>query len=215
MCNHLGCMTIGFSLLCLCACSEEGNDKTKSGSDNTKKPVDAKKPVVAKKPVDTKKPVYTVVVDDKFNRPFIRFTPPKDDQGLRPHDIVKAFLAHIENGDVEKARALVVLESQDRGIYISESIGKDGFKRACERFRAFVKGREIVLSGSAINSKGDFWAIRYKTVAARERTYNRAFVLTRRSGKWVLSESIAWKRWAGEEYNLDEAVRANRFVPLW
>lgn len=159
-------------------------------------------------------PVYNVTVNDKFQRPLICFTPPKDDAGNRPRDIVKAFLSHIEKGDVEKASELVLFEPDSHGPTKSISIGKEGFERACQRFITFETGCEIVLSGSAINDKEDFWTIRYKTTAINGKEYDRAFVLPRRCGKWRILESV-WEKWPGEDYDFSAAIKENKWVPLW
>lgn len=168
-----------------------------------------------REPATREQCVYKVTVDDKYRRPVIRFKPPKDDDGNRPLDIAQAFLLHIGKGDLEKASEMVLFEPNSHGPTKAISIGKEGFNRACDRFREFENNCEIVLSGTTVNDKGDYWTIRYHTTATNGKEYHHAFVFVRRSGKWVIVENSTWTEWAGEDYDLQEAIANDKYVPMW
>lgn len=162
-----------------------------------------------------KEPYFTLRVDERFNRPLIRFTPPKDDEGRRPHDIVKVFLSRVRENNTKEARELVLLEPNSHGPTKAVSIGENGLKIACERFREFVRNGVVTLSGSAINSKSDFWTIRYIAKTANGEEYDRAFVLRQRSGSWFIIEKSTWTEWTRKTYSFNLGKSKKSSAPLW
>ena len=142
-------------------------------------------------------PAFTVVVDDDFYRPLLRRSPPKDEHGERPLDVIQRFLQAINDEDSDAAATCCLFGGEELGKDRA-SVEGDEFRVFCEKVRGHVKS--VTLSGSSIPSssssivysKGKYWNVWYKYAPAssdRERGY---FCLLQVDGVWKILEKPHW-----------------------
>jgi len=145
---------------------------------------------------------FDVAVDEKFDRPVWRRTPPIDRNHEKPLDVVKRFLDSINKGDSATARELC--RSTREGLGPFPSVGEELFPTFCETMRREVK--TVTLSGSTIKGKSGYWFIRYRLKTRDGREREGTFYLMVDSKKWKIEEKSHWR---------DIAKGQDEGVPGW
>jgi hypothetical protein len=144
-------------------------------------------------------PAFEVVIDDAFHRPLIRRTPPDDEHGDKPLDVVKRFLDATNRGDFDAAAKLCQFGHRSPSETWTSVEGAD-FTRFSEMVRGSVK--RVTLSGSTIPSssssvvysKGKYWDVYFLREPASDEDRQGYFCLLQVDGVWKILEKPHWGR---------------------
>lgn len=126
-----------------------------------------------------------VVVDDKYMKPVIRFTPPKDASGKLPHDVLKDFWRFVDEENHSDARKLCILTPNESW----PSVGDEKFPEFCKNLGQNVKS--LLLSKTAVHDKG-YWSVFYKLTTKDDQVIETRIYLKNAKDGWKIIESPSW-----------------------